>query len=464
MRSLTVKLILAFFVTSVAGVALAALFIRQFVTQEFEDYVITQQSASFVGDITEYYVQNGSLVGVDVWLRQRTGNRLGEPPPPGAVPGTLPLHFALADTTGHIVIPSDDYRPGEAVSADEIARGRPMSIGGQPIGTVLDPKQGPLLTQSEERYLEGTDTALIIAAAITVAVALGLGVLVARLVTRPVRELTAATQKIAAGDLEQRVPVRSRDELGLLTMQFNSMSRDLNRATQLRRQITADIAHDLRTPLSVISGYLEALRNGDLEPTPKRFATLHDEVQSLLRLVEDLHTLSLADAGELSLDRQPVVPGRILARVAETFRHKAEQKGIRLSVETGGEGVPQICVDAERVARALSNLVSNALRYTPPGGSISLIVRGGADPRWAELIVFDTGSGIAPEDLPNVFERFYRADSARQSDSGESGLGLAIVKSVAEAHGGQIKVESTQGKGTTFTMRLPATGGPGTRN
>lgn len=466
MRSLTLKLILAFFVTSLAGVAFAALFIRQFVTREFENYVITQQSASFVADITEYYQLNKSWSGIERWLGERYKNKPGQPPNPAPAaplnpnvlprvsPDIPPLHFALADPSGRIVIPDDDYRPGDTVSSDLLANGRQVTIDGTLVGVVINPKQGPLLTLNEERYLVGTDTALLIAAAITIAVALTLGILVARLVTQPVRELTTATQKIAAGDLSQQVPVRSRDELGLLAGQFNNMTSDLNRATQLRRQMTADIAHDLRTPLSVISGYLEALSNGDLEPTPKRFNTLHDEVQSLLKLVEDLHVLSLADAGELPLDKQPIAASQLLARVADTYRHAAERKGIKLDVDVENTSAPRISVDAERMSRVISNLVSNALRYTPTGGSINLSVRSSADHAWVELVVSDTGAGIAPEILHNIFERFYRADSARESNSGESGLGLAIARSLVEAHNGQITATSTQGVGTTFVIRL----------
>jgi signal transduction histidine kinase len=285
-----------------------------------------------------------------------------------------------------------------------------------------------------------------------VGVALALGTVLARLITRPVRELTTAAQKIAAGDLEQRVPVRSRDELGVLANQFNHMSADLARATQLRRQMTADIAHDLRTPLTVISGYMEALRDRVLKPTPERFAMMYDEVQLLRHLVEGLNTLSVADAGELRLDRRPVAPQLLLGRVADTYQHVAEQQDINLHVRID-ERVPDICVDLEQMIRALSNLVSNALHYTPAGGQVTLLAR--AAPAHVQLIVADTGAGIAPEYLPNIFERSYRADASRQQETGGSGLGLAIVKSIVEAHGGQVCVESALGQGTTFTIALP---------
>jgi signal transduction histidine kinase len=307
-------------------------------------------------------------------------------------------------------------------------------------------------------------------------VGLLLGGLWARMSPRPGRELPAAARQIARGDLEQQVPVRSRDELGVLSTQFNQMSAGLAHATQLRRRMTADVAHDLRTPLTVIAGYLEALRDNVLKPTPERFAAMYDETQLLLHLVDDLHTLSLADAGELALQRAAIAPRQLLARVAAAYQHAVEQNGVALRV-CADDGLPELSADAEQLTRALSNLVSNALRYTPAGGAITLCARDAtADERQkangvqeAPLLpgsspliaidVRDTGAGIAAEHLPVIFERFYRVDPSRQDATGGSGLGLAIVKSIVEAHGGQVCVASAPGQGAMFTLVLPAGGG-----
>ena len=255
---------------------------------------------------------------------------------------------------------------------------------------------------------------------------------------------------MSKGELGRQVTVRSQDELGELATAFNQMSSDLARATTLRRQMTADIAHDLRTPLTVMTGYLESLRDGVLKPSPARFQVMYDESRHLQRLVEDLRTLSLADAGELPLTREMVSPVSLLKRPAAAFKHRAGQKQIDINV-TAEPGLPPVNVDPERFAQVLGNLVSNALRYTPAGRQDQ--AGGGQGKRLGAADDEDSGSGIAPEALPHVFERFYRGDSARHED--ESGLGLAIAKSLVEAHGGSISVASPPGQGTTFTIELP---------
>lgn len=464
MRSLTFKLVLAFLLTSVASVALASIFIRQSVTSEFDSYVIAQQRASFIDDVGAYYASAGSWSGLDRWLRDQTARRLSNSTatPAGSRRGPR-LRFVLVDPAGVVVSPFGRYTLSATVDRAELAQAAPVVVQGRAVGAVITPDLAEFRNAAENRYLARTDAALGIAAAVMVAVALALGGLLARVITRPVRELTDAAQKIAGGDLTQTVPVRSRDELGLLAAQFNHMSADLARATQQRQQMTVDVAHDLRTPLTVIAGYLEALRDQVLAPTPERFAAMYDETRLLLRLADNLHTLSLADAGELPIERRPAAPRLLLDQVAEAYRHAAERQGVALRVEAAG-ATPEIRIDIEQMARALSNLVSNALRYTPAGGAITLSAA--ADPQDSApalgcpapvaLIVSDTGAGIAPEHLANVFARFYRADPARQQETGGSGLGLAIVKSIVEAHGGQVGVESVVGQGTTFRITLPA--------
>jgi len=468
-RSLTFKLVLAFLLTSIAGMALAAIFIRQSVTSEFDSYVIAQQRADFIDQVSAYYEQSGTWNGLDRWLREQAARRLADATPASAEQrrATPRLRFVLADSAGTVLLPFGRYALGSKLNQEDIGKGTPITIAGRVVGTVITPDRSDFRSAPEDRYLARTDIALGIAAAVMVGVALLLGALLARLITRPVRELTAAAERIAGGDLAQQVPVRSRDELGALAGQFNHMSADLARATRLRQQMTADVAHDLRTPLTVIAGYLEALRDQVLKPTPERFAMMHDETQLLLRLADDLHTLSLADSGELPLDRRPIAPRQLLERVAQTYQHVADQSGVVLQLDLAA-ALPEVCVDVEQLTRALSNLVSNALRYTPQGGTITLCARSETndqrpttkaidDPAssFVLLDVSDTGAGIPAEHLPSIFERFYRADPSRQQATGGSGLGLAIIKSIVEAHGGRVSVASRVDQGTTFTIALP---------
>jgi signal transduction histidine kinase len=284
-------------------------------------------------------------------------------------------------------------------------------------------------------------------------VALVVGVLLARTLTRPLRALTEATHRMAGGALEQEVPVKSKDEIGELASAFNQMSRALARANNARRQMTADVAHELRTPLTVIAGYIESMRDGTLKPTPERLAVIYSEVEHLQDLVGDLRVLSQADAGELRLNKQPLSPHELLQQAQAAFEHQAAQKGVRLELKVA-EGMSPITADETRLTQVLANLISNALRFTPEGGTIEL--GGGMDGGRIVFTVRDTGPGIAPDMLPFIFDRFYRADKSRAQETDESGLGLAIAKAIVEAHGGTIKAESKPGAGTTLFAHFPA--------
>jgi len=446
MRSLTLKLIVAFLLTSVLGVGLAAILAGQVTTREFSQFVMGQLRTEFVANAAAYYQTHGSWAGAGEYLRQLD---VSPPPEPGAPP--RPLQFALADQNGLAVTPVQPYRAGERIPADVLARGVPVEVAGRRVGTVIDVARAPALSPREMQYLASTNRALALAALGAAVIALLFGVVQARTLTRPLRDLTQAIQAMTAGELKQNVPVRSADELGALTQAFNRLSADLAHSHELRRQMTADIAHELRTPLTVIRAYIDGLHDGTFKPTPARFEAMQAETQHLQRLVEDLRTLSLADAGELPMLRVPVSCGALLERLAAAHGPQAAANGITLSVSVEPE-LPDVVVDPERMIQVLGNLVTNALRYTPAGGQITLSARplGGA----VALAVADTGTGIAAEALPHVFDRFYRGDPARQQE-GESGLGLAIAKSITEAHGGKIEVQSELGRGTTFTVLLP---------
>jgi two-component system, OmpR family, sensor histidine kinase BaeS len=463
-RSLTLKLALAFLVVGVIGAALAAGLARWITLNEFGNLVLDEGRSDFIEAVSAYYQANGSWDGVARSLppigAAPAPQPLPQPPPqntdrPGAQP--LPTFaFALVDMDGYVVVPAGPYQMGDAVSPDELEQGTAVTVDGQVVGTVLISGKAPELNSREELFLTRINWALLYAALGAVLVALVLGLFLARTLTRPLRELTAASQAMAQGNLEQQVAVRSRDELGELAAAFNQMSAELARANRSRRQMTADIAHDLRTPLTVIKGYAEALRNGDLPPAAATFETVYQEAEHLSHLVEDLRTLSLVDAGKLTLHRQAVQPGDILERTAAAHLPQAQQSGITLGVDVAADLSP-IHADPERLVQVLGNLVGNALRYTPEGGRITLAARQQAG--GIRLTVRDTGAGIDPADLPHIFDRFYRGDDSRETNEGESGLGLAIAKSLVEAHGGSISVTSTPGEGSTFAIILPCVPG-----
>jgi len=282
-----------------------------------------------------------------------------------------------------------------------------------------------------------------------------LGVLLSRTLTRPIRELTQATHAVSEGDLSQQVPVRSNDELGELAQAFNTMSSELSRSVNARKQMTADIAHELRTPLSLILGHAEAVHDGVLPPTRENFEIIRDEATRLEHLVNDLRILSLADAGELSISLQRVAPQRLLEEVASLYQYQTLQKNVALELDIASP-LPSIEVDPGRMTQVLTNILDNALRHTPEGGKIVLSARESAEQ--IELAIQDTGPGLKKEDLDHIFDRFYRTDSARQREGGflgGSGLGLAIARSIVQAHGGQLAAESEPGKGLNVIVLLP---------
>ncbi len=461
-RSLRFKLLRAFVMVALTGGILAALLARWLTVQEFSDLVYQQTLTNFSSTVTAYYETNGSWEDVMAYMGGRgpllrsPQSGTTSPVPPRDVPNpplpNVAYVFALVDENGRVLIPAGPYRVGDFVPDSALTAGEPLAIDGVFVGTVLATGEAPPLDVRETEYISRTDRALLYAALGSTAVALILGLVLSRTLTHPLRELTTAVQNIASGRLKQEVPVRSQDEIGELAAAFNQMSADLDEANALRRQLTADIAHDLRSPLTVIAGYVESMQDGVLAATPARLQTIHQEVAHLQHLVSDLQTLARADAGELTLNLQSIAPRDLRERVINTYQHQADQQQISLQLNAA-ETLPHVRVDEERMAQVLGNLVSNALRYTPAGGAITLAAAVSANQ--VQITVSDTGAGIDPAHISKIFHRFYRADESRQSESGESGLGLAIVKSTVEAHGGRITaVSAGVNQGTAFAIYL----------
>lgn len=279
--------------------------------------------------------------------------------------------------------------------------------------------------------------------------ALIIGGLMVRRFGSPLARLMAAADAVAAGDLSVRVPVRGGGNMARFIERFNRMTAELEQAEQSRRNLTADVAHELRTPLHILQGNIEGVIDGVYEPTHDHMAAMLDETRLLSRLVDDLQTLSLAEAGQLPLHRQTLPAADLLEDVATRFAAAAADAGVVLKVSPDDDP-PDVTVDPDRLDQALSNLVANALRYTPAGGSVTLSAEQAAG--GVELTVADTGVGIEAADLPFIFDRFWRGDRAR--GRGGSGLGLPIARRLVEAHGGTIRVDSVVGEGTRFVVWL----------
>jgi len=451
MRSITLKLILSFLIISLIAISLMAFFSRQAVFRRFDTLLFDQARSTFSTRLLEYYQSTGSLEAAAQSIRETREGIIPAPPEAFTPHDNFAARFAVVDPEGKVIIPAGSFRTGEVVTGKSFSQGTVLEVDGKEIGRVLNPGLPIERSMEQERFLEQTSTVLLYTAIGAVAASVLLSLLLAYTFTRPLREMTTATQEMAAGKLGQQVPVRSQDEIGQLAQSFNRMSQDLANATRLRKQMTADIAHDLRSPLTVITGYLESMTDGVLKPTPERLKLIHTEATHLQRLVEDLRTLSLADAGELSMTRlaQPLQP--LLEQTAAIYAQQASQKQIDLQVDIEPD-LPAPRVDPDRMMQVLGNLVGNALRHTPKGGEIILSAsRAGNSIR---VTVRDTGEGISPDDLPHVFDRFYRGDSARYAGEGESGLGLAIARSIVEMHGDRISVESEPGKGAAFHIDL----------
>ncbi|MEH0474453.1 HAMP domain-containing sensor histidine kinase [Streptomyces sp. B21-097] len=288
------------------------------------------------------------------------------------------------------------------------------------------------------------------AAGLVLAVTVAVSAVVATRLVRPLRALTEAAQQ--PPDRHARVPVTTRDETGILAEAFNDLAERRERLEAQRKALVSDVAHELRSPLTNIRGWLEVTRDGLVEPDAELLGALHDEALVLQRVIDDLRDLAAADAGALLLHREPVPADELLAQVAAAHRVAADGAAVALRTET--DGVPWLDADPVRLRQALGNLVTNAVRHTPPGGTVTLSARG--DGREVVLAVADTGTGIDGEDLPHVFERFWRAEKSRSRRTGGSGLGLPIVRQLTAAHGGTAEAASTPGEGSVFTLRLPA--------
>jgi signal transduction histidine kinase len=435
------KLMVAFAVVILIGIGGALVLAGRVAEVEFRRYAGSENRwQDTISELAGYYAANGSWDGVETVLSRGRGRGQGGGPP-----------VRLADADGRIVFDQANVSIGQLVRNAELETGLPIVVDGERVGTLLPPITGEL-TEEQEAFLHRLVVAFTISGIAALAVALVLGALLVRGITRPMAQLTAASRAIASGDLDARVSTRSRDEVGQLATAFNQMAADLARAEEARRQQAADIAHELRTPLTVIQGQMEALADGIFPADAEHLEPVLAQTQLLNRLVEDLRTLSLADAGRLTLSPIVVDVGEWVVGVASGFRAVAAERGVTLSLEIAN-GLPQVKIDPERMSQVLGNVLDNALRHTPEGGQVAIrAARQGGD---VAITVADTGPGVPSEHLPHLFERFWRGDPSRSRRTGGSGLGLAIARRIVEAHGGRMWAENAPTGGLQIGFSLP---------
>lgn len=365
---------------------------------------------------------------------------------------TSHARFVFADLDGNVLSDSAGILIGEQINTNLSKPFAAFLIEKTPVLAYIVPLDDFNITAIEDQFISSVNRSLLIAIAVAGLVGLLLTLLLSQSILIPIDALTSASRAMEKGDLNQRVEVKSKDELGQLGKAFNSMAEGLNRLEQLRRNMVTDVAHELRTPLSNIRGYLEALRDGVVEPTPEAIASIHEEAMLLNRLVDDLQELALAEAGQLDLVRQPVDLREVVQKAVQSLDNQTSEKNVSIEVLLPDD-LPLVEADAERMGQVLRNLINNAVINTPTGGEICIEAR--ACDSQVAVSIKDNGVGISKEHLPFVFERFYRADRSRARLTGGAGLGLAIVKQLVEAQGGQVEINSQIDVGTTVTFTSP---------
>mgnify|MGYP001042693990 CR=1 FL=1 len=404
--------------------------------RSFGESVQYKLEMGMAGELSRYYRVQGSWEGVQPLVEQW---------------GTASeRRIILTDNEKIVVADSQGGLLGEPYKPDSP-------------GTILQSpwKRGPLATlyigeaKSASLYIlyNAMGRFLILGACVAIAIALIITFFLSRRISTPICALTKTARKLGQGDFSQRVQVGDKTEVGELGLAFNSMAGDLEKGERLRRNMVADVAHELRTPLSNIRGYLEAVREGMVKPDAATIRSLEEETTLLSRLVDDLQDLSLAEAGKLKLICQAEDIAELINRTVAAVQAQAAAKEVSLSTTDLPQGLPLVNIDSHRISQVLRNLLENALAHTAKGDAINVAAAEQGD--WVEISVADTGEGIPPDDLPNIFERFYRVDKSRARATGGSGLGLTIAKHLVESHGGKIEAQGKSGEGSCFSFTVP---------
>lgn len=443
--SLRLRLILLFMLIVMVAVGTVALIASQATASNLEVYTQTKDDQQTISMLLNAYKQHQSQQVLQALVEQLARNSH--------------QRVILVDHQQRVIADSERTTIGKSIDVSS----PPLSLSSASSLLLIStdgPAQAPFhigmqsnTASPEADFLTAVNRSLWIAILIAGFVALVLALGFASTLLKPLHKLQIAAERMEQGDLSQRVSISTKNEIGALAHAFNTMADSLNRSEQMRQNMMNDVAHELRNPLMNIRGSLELLADRILEPTPETLASLYEETSLLSRLVSDLQDLSLAEAGQLRLARQPVHLAEMVGQTVQIVQPQMESKHLQLDVSLPSH-LPLVEADPERIAQILRNLLSNAITHTPDYGEISLTAS--LSEAMVRIMIQDSGTGITPEHLPYLFERFYRVDASRTRATGGTGLGLAIVKQLVQAHGGQISVTSQAGKGSSFTFTLPA--------
>jgi signal transduction histidine kinase len=456
-RSLRNRLVMIYLAVAVVTVVIIFVLVRLSTERSLREYIVAEQVAVFSQALRHYHTKYNTLEGFWEACRMPSAAGLlpGLRPPPG-VESEVFIRRGLSgvvDSAERALIPTREYAPGEIVGLEVGGERVAVEIDGHPIAWLIpDRGWGFDLSIEEERFLHQVNLTLALAALSAIALAVFVGRVLTGWSLKPVLRLNQAAQRIVRGKKRQPLQEGARDELGQLASTFNQMSAEMILADQERKRITAEITHDLSTPLQIISGYIEMLEEENVPLTPERILIIKTEIAHLRRLVSDLSMLAQVEAGALDLQLEVMHPAVLIEQVTRAYEPIASRDGIALKVDISPDTQP-VKVDVGRMAQVLKNLVENALRHTPAGGMVQ-VGCGGINP--VQIWVKDNGAGIEEADLPHIFERFYRGGKERGARPGKMGLGLAICKALVAAHGGSIQAQSAgKGQGTQVTISIP---------
>jgi signal transduction histidine kinase len=456
---LFISFLLIIIVATVTTSIFASITLRNEIEQ-YEDDIRIIRTIRTEHILERYYLENLSWDNIQPLVEQ-IGSLHGQ-------------RIIIADSSNIVVGDSQNELTGETYNLDWQGKQMMLSTGGlfprmihPDIGANMEimPPGGRILVGTLYIIPDETDPFaatnltkainffLIIGGLLAVVIATIVTFILARRISKPIQMLSLAVNRLGKGDFSQRVNINEKGEVGELANTFNNMADSLEKSENLRRNMVTDVAHELRTPVSNIRGQLEAIQDKLLVPDSSSIDSLHEETILLSRLIDDLQDLTLVEAGKLKLIRQPENIREIISQAVDVMQPKAKSNGLSIAMEVP-DGLNLCDIDQYRISQVIKNLIANAIIHTPRNGKITVSAVLKSD-QWVEVSVADNGEGIPKKDLANIFERFYRVDKSRTRETGGTGLGLTIARRLVEAHGGEIKVESKQGKGSKFYFTIP---------